>query len=136
MDNIDHEEPDYKKIGERLREIRGPLSRKAFGDSVGGYSYAYVRDCEAGKKPSIEYLLKISNTYNISLDWLIKGIVPIDTTTQKVEAVFDPDLKMMIDVLKSLMESGDPDLRGWAKIQFKTAFKEHCATLDEKKLHA
>jgi len=60
----------------------------------------------------------------------------IDDKTQKVEAVFDPDLKMMIDVLKGMMESGDPDLRGWAKIQFKNAFKEHCATLDQKKLHA
>ena len=56
--------------------------------------------------------------------------------TQKVEAVFDPDLKMMIDVLKELMESGDPDLRGWAKIQFKRAFGELSAAAEEKKQHA
>ena len=135
MGEINQIEPDYKGIGIRLREVRGSLSQTAFGDPL-GYKYGYVRDCEHGKKPSLEYLFKVSATYGVSLEWLLKGIASIDDKTQKVEAIFDPDLKDMIDVLKNLMESGDPDLRGWAKIQFKNAFKEQCAALDEKKLHA
>lgn len=137
MEEFDPSEPNYTEIGLRLRETRGSLSQTAFGEPI-GYKYGYVRDCEHGKKPSLEYLFKVANHYGVSLEWLLTGVSPIDAKTQKVEAVFDPDLKMMIDVLKGMMESGDPDLRGWAKIQFKTAFKEQCATAvaEEKKLHA
>lgn len=85
-------------------------------------------------------LVQLSELYGVSIDWILKGEAANEKEhpeTQKVEAVFDPDLKMMIDVLKELMESGDPDLRGWAKVQFKNAFKEHCAAQEEeKKLHA
>jgi transcriptional regulator with XRE-family HTH domain len=133
MDNIGQSEPDYKAIGARLKKVRGSLSQTAFGEPI-GYKYGYVRDCEHGKKPSLEYLFKVADFYGVSLEWLLTGLSPMDD--KKVEAVFDPDLKMMIDVLKTLMESNDADLRGWAKIQFKTAFKEHCAALDEKKIHA
>lgn len=132
MDNSQNE-PDYKEVGKRLRKLRDSLSRNVFADSLGGYSYAYIRDCENGKKPSIEYLLKVSNVYSVSLDWLIKGSTPIDIEAQKNEAVSDPDLRDMIAILRNLMESDDPDLRGWTKVQFKTAFKEYCATQDEKK---
>lgn len=135
MDNFDQTEPDYKAIGARLREVRGSLSQTAFGEPI-GYKYGYVRDCEHGKKPSLEYLFKVSSYYSVSLEWLLKGISSMDANKPKVEAVFDPDLKMMFDVLKELMESGDPDIRGWAKIQFKEAFKQHCATYAEKKIHA
>lgn len=134
-------ELDYIKIGERLKQVRGKMSLTAFGEQL-GCSYSYVRNCEHGKKPSLEYLHAIVEFFGISMNWLMYGIGHMNLhdnsaqETQKVEAIFDPDLKDMMDVLKALMESGDADLRGWAKIQFKNAFKEHCATLDEKKLHA
>ncbi|MBU2701310.1 transcriptional regulator with XRE-family HTH domain [Sporomusaceae bacterium BoRhaA] len=133
MDNLDQAEPNYKEIGIRLREVRAKLSQTAFGEPL-GYKYGYVRDCEHGKKPSLEYLFKVSNFYNVSLEWLLKGIVLIDDKAQKVEAISDPDLKNMIAILRDLMESDDPDLRGWTKVQFKTAFKEYYAAHDEKKL--
>lgn len=135
MDHLTQDEPDYKAIGVRLKEVRGTLSQKAFGESI-GYSYSYVKDCEHGKKQSLEYLFKVSAVYKVSLEWLLKGTVVIDAATQKVEAVFDPDLKRMIDVLKSIMESDSPHMRSWAIVQFETAFKEHCAAVDEKKIHA
>jgi len=52
---------------------------------------------------------------------------------QKIEAISDPDLRDMIDILKTLMESNDSDLRGWTKVQFKTSFKEYYHNQDEKK---
>ena len=56
---------------------------------------------------------------------------------QKIEADFDPDLKDMMALLKRLMHDDDADLRGWTKIQFKNAFKDYLAMLEEeKKLHA
>ncbi|WP_215831946.1 hypothetical protein [Pelorhabdus rhamnosifermentans] len=53
---------------------------------------------------------------------------------QKSAAISAPDLKDMLTILRNLMESDDSDLRVWAKVQFKTAFKEYYAAHDEKKL--
>ena len=86
--------------------------------------------------PGALALRNITKKIGCSVDWILTGVEP-EPQTQKVEAIFDPDLKDMIDVLKTLMESGDADLRGWAKIQFKNAFKDYLAMLEEeKKLHA
>lgn len=133
---------DYKKIGQRLKELRGSLSQSAFGKPL-GYKYSYVKNVEHGTKPSLEYLIKVAEYYNASLDWLLRGVAQnnanceeISPKQQKVEAVFDPDLKIMIDVLQNLMLDGDPDLRGWTKIQFKRAFGEQPAAAEEKKHHA
>ena len=88
-----------------------------------------------GRIPETTILYALAKFFNKPMEWFLTGeystIVP-QNEMQKVEA-FDPDLKMMIAVLKELMESGDPDLRGWTKIQFKSAFKEHCASQEEKK---
>lgn len=131
MDNFDQTELNYKEIGTRLREVRGLLSQTAFGEPL-GYKYGYVKDCEHGKKPSLEYLFKVSTLYGVSLEWLIKGVAPIDAKIQKIEATFDPDLKHMVDILKELMESGNQNLRGWTIIQFENTFKQYCAAYDKK----
>lgn len=135
MDHFAQGEPNYKDIGIRLKEIRGTLSQTAFGNSI-GYSYSYVKGCEHGKKQSLEYLFKVSATYDISLEWILRGVAPINTTTQKIEAIFDPDLKRMIDILKDVMASDSPHMRSWAIIQFEKAFADHCAAADEKKRKA
>lgn len=131
MDNFDQTELNYKKIGTRLREVRGSLSQTIFGEPL-GYKYGYVKDCEHGKKPSLEYLFKVSTFYGVSLEWLIKGIAPIDAKIPKVEATSDPDLKRMIDILKDLMESDNQNLRGWTIIQFENTFKQYCISYDKK----
>lgn len=136
--------PDYTAIGTRLKEARNSkgITQQQLADIM-GVSVSYVKNTERGGKPSIEYLLVVANECQVSTDWLLIGVQSIpaeqgtsQATTQKIEAIFDPDLKDMMDVLKSLMENGDSDLRGWAKIQFKNAFKEHCAAVEEKKHHA
>ena len=122
--NLEISEIDYREVGKRLKEVRGTLSQAAFGEPL-GYKYGYVKDCEHGKKPSIEYLLKVSNCYEVSLDWLIKGIVPIGSNNSKHEPIFDQDLKEMTDVLRRLLENDNSDMRGWTKVQFKKIFGEH-----------
>ena len=143
--NEPESELDYIAIGNRLKKLRGKLSQTSFGEPV-GYKYSYVKACEHGKKPSLEYLFKVSQYYNVSFDWLLTGandIEPMDTIKnseqpkQKVEAITDPDFKEMCDILQMLMLAGDADLRGWTKIQFKNAFKDYLAMRDaQKKLHA
>lgn len=89
-------------------------------------------------QPSADAIISLCNFYKVSTDWLLKGNSSCSNMNeQKNEVIFDPDLKMMIDILTDLMHNDNPDLRGWTKIQFQNAFKEHCATYeDEKKLHA
>lgn len=122
-------------LGKRLTYLRerSGLNQQKLSDAT-GISRSNLSKYEQDKvKPTSDAIVSLCDFYDISADWLLRGI---EAQTQKVEAVFDPDLKMMIDVLKELLESGDPDLRGWAKIQFKEAFKQHCATYNEKKIHA
>ena len=122
-------EINYVEIGKRLREVRGARSQTAFGQPL-GYKYGYVKDCEHGKKPSLEYLVKVSAYYKVSLDWLIRSIDPIGSIESDcritVETGSDPDLNRMIRDLKILMQNDDPDLRGWTKIQFRRTFSNYC----------
>lgn len=105
-----------------------------------GLSSGNISSWENGKfLPSATALALLSDQYNVSVDWILKGVESKSDElpqTQKVEAIFDPDLKRMIDVLKDLMESEKPHQRSWTILQFEEAFKQYCAAHDEKKLHA
>lgn len=132
--------PDYIATGLRIKEARASkkITQQQLADIM-GVSVSYIKNVERGGKPSIELLMTVSDKCQVSLDWLLKGVLENTSdqgTMQKIEAVFDPDLKMMFDVLKELMNEDDPDLRGWAKVQFKKAFAENCAAHEEKKHHA
>ena len=91
-----------------------------------------------GRIPETTILYALSKFFGKSMEWFLTGEESKNCTNvqQKVEAIYDPDLMRMIDVLTELMQSENQNLRGWAIIQFENAFKEHCAALDEKKLHA
>lgn len=125
LNNNNKLEIDYEEIGKRLRKARGTLSQTAFGEPI-GYRYGYVKDCEHGKKPSLEYLFKISNYYNISLDWLIKGV---DSITAKInesnETVVNYDLKYMTKILDTLLNHCSPEIHNWTSVQFELTFG-HC----------
>ena len=133
--------PDYLAIGARLKEIRHQkeLTQQALADSI-GVSVSYVKNIERGSKPSIEYLFSFAAIYSVSLDWLLKGVLPTSLaapkTIQKIEALSDPDLKRMIDILTEIMNDPDARRRTWAIIQFEDAFKSYYASLDEKKARA
>lgn len=122
-------------MGKRLLSLRQSSHKtlQEVADST-GISRSNVSKYEKGEvKPSADAIVSLCEFYDVSADWLLRGIEP---QTQKVEAIFDPDLKRMIDVLKELMESDKPHQRSWTILQFETAFKEHCAAHDEKKIHA
>ncbi|MEN6412828.1 MAG: helix-turn-helix transcriptional regulator [Veillonellales bacterium] len=131
-----HLNDETQEIVNRLKELRARtgLSQAKFAQLI-GVSSGNVSNWENGSLPGALALKNIAQKLMCSVDWILTG-VESSQQIQKVEAIFDPDLKEMFDVLTELMQSGDADLRGWAKIQFQNAFKEHCATLTEKKLHA
>ncbi|VBB05037.1 Hypothetical protein LUCI_0243 [Lucifera butyrica] len=126
---------DYKKTGKRLRHARGNLTQAVFAKSL-GVSASYVKKTELGGKPSLEYLANIAVSYQVSLDWLLldDGFQPAaafslaEAAADYRTAIADSELKDMITVLSALMSSPDPDLRAWAKIQFRHAFQAYTET--------
>ncbi|MBU2703730.1 hypothetical protein Ga0466249_004878 [Sporomusaceae bacterium BoRhaA] len=86
-----------------------------------------------GSLPRALALKTIARKFDCSIDWILLGVEK-EMQQQKSAAISAPDLKDMLTILRNLMESDDSDLRVWAKVQFKTAFKEYYAAHDEKKL--
>lgn len=138
-------------LGKRLKLLRGQVSQEEVATRA-GVSQSNLSKLELDKTlPRVEALIALADYFQVTTDWLLLGRGPgpgeqqqpsappdqreSSPQTQKIEAIFDPDLKRMIDILKNIMESDNPHLRSWAIIQFENAFKEHCATV-EKKQHA
>lgn len=119
-------ELDYIIIGKRLKYLRGELSQAAFGKNI-GYSYGYVKNCEHGKKPSLEYLHQVVEYYGASINWILYGIEPIySIINPKPDFAIpnDSDLAKMIEILIALMNKNQ-EIRAWTKIQFKRTFTEY-----------
>jgi len=61
------------EIGRRIRALRGfDLNQKEFGKKL-GISQSMVSRLEKGEIPSIELLIKISEVFGRSTDWILKG---------------------------------------------------------------
>lgn len=64
-----------ENINERIKNLRRSqnLNQASFAKTI-GISQAALSDLEKGKsKPSIETLISISDNFNISIDWIVKG---------------------------------------------------------------
>lgn len=132
---------DFSDFPTRLKELikQSNMTQSQIADTIGISKHAFTKYL-SGRIPEASILYSLSKFFGKSIEWLLTGeeirTIVLDSRQQKNEVVFDPDLKMMIDILKNLMGSGDPDLRGWAKIQFKNAFKEHAADYASEKKQA
>lgn len=64
-------------LGERIRAVRGSLSRAAFGKRI-GITSGSLRNYEDGAaQPNAEVLAKICERCDVSTDWLLLGIGPM-----------------------------------------------------------
>jgi transcriptional regulator with XRE-family HTH domain len=65
---------EWKKVGRRLRELRGfDMTQKDFADRI-GISQTYVSDMELGKvEVGAEILLKIACEFGKTIEWLLTG---------------------------------------------------------------
>ncbi len=93
---------DTYKISSRLKELK--IIKNLKQDdliNVTGTSRATISNYEQGKvKPPVEFLMKISKTYNISLDWLCG----LSDTANGVEYTTHADLWGFINKLKEAIE--------------------------------
>ena len=65
---------DWKKVGRRIRELRGfDLTQEEFARRI-GISQNYLSTMERGKvQIGSEILLKISREFGITIEWLLTG---------------------------------------------------------------
>lgn len=61
-------------IGERVRQLRGKKSLAEFGSEIGVSATQMSRIETDQSKPSLDLAEKICDKYNVTLDWLLRGI--------------------------------------------------------------
>lgn len=66
---------DLRAIGERVREIRGAVLQEDLADYL-GISQGQLSKIERGKMaPTVEILVRLSEKFGKSVDWLVRGRV-------------------------------------------------------------
>lgn len=64
-------------IADRIRELRGILSRKDFSELVGIHQQTIYLYEKAKRIPEREIIEKICDRLNLRIDWLINGTLPM-----------------------------------------------------------
>jgi transcriptional regulator with XRE-family HTH domain len=119
-------------IGKRLRAAREkakltiPEVSEKSNISVGNLS-KLENDIN---KPSANALIALSNIYNISIDWILKG-----HCNKNADQLLIPDQEIMtlFNKLTRLWHEEDQALQGWIKIQLRRAFPEIAAEIKKEK---
>ncbi len=101
---------EFLALGKRLRTIRRSLNLRQIEMSENlGISISYLSDIELAKrKPSPDFFLKLSKKYNVSLDYLFRGIgeMFLLATEKNGQKPFDFNENLdTIDKLTWLMEN-------------------------------
>ena len=62
-----------RRIGKRMREIRGERSMQAFGTAVGIHAGSVLNYEQGHNTPGVPILIRIAQKEKVSLNWLILG---------------------------------------------------------------
>jgi transcriptional regulator with XRE-family HTH domain len=73
-----------KRFGEKLRYLRKreKYSLRKLGEIMEVY-HTYISQIEHGSKPSIEFLIKVANIFQVSLDNLMRDELEIEQDAWK-----------------------------------------------------
>lgn len=121
-------------MSERLKYARNAVNLSTLDvERETGLSKGNVSSWENAKFfPSAYALVLLSELYGVSVDWILKGKdYSKKEDTEAAAGISDGDFQFMSDTLKKLMLSNDPDLKGWAKVQFKLAFGDYLKQLEK-----
>lgn len=81
-------------------------------------------------KPSADAIVELADFYEVTTDWLLKGIDGKSKIQEKTKIIFDHDTKDMLEAVKLMMSDPDPEKRIWAKVQFRKNFAEYLPERD------
>lgn len=83
-------------IGDRIRQIRGPLSQVEFAAALKADKNTIGRYERGERQPDGDFLLRLYSGFQISIDWLLTGNGPIQSDTSVQPAPMDEDLMVQI----------------------------------------
>jgi transcriptional regulator with XRE-family HTH domain len=72
-----------------------------------------------GNKPSIGYLIKVAQKFNVSIEWLLLGIDNVNNHE--------------IEYLRMAWNCGDAKMKNWLEIQFQKCFPDYLEQLQKKR---
>ncbi|MCA9730575.1 helix-turn-helix transcriptional regulator [candidate division KSB1 bacterium] len=70
-----------QRIGEKLRDLRkkNNLTIKELSNLIGYNTHSHISEFETGKRtPPLDFLLKISNLFNVPVDLLVKDELDLE----------------------------------------------------------
>lgn len=87
-----------KTIGERLKTIRKNknLTQAEFGETIGLTKQAIANVESNHSNPSIEFLCKLIEIYNININWLIAGKGDCFINKQTIENIESKDIETTV----------------------------------------
>jgi len=116
-------------LEDRLKEIRGHLSRQEFGDIFGVNRDTIMRYENGKNPPSAIFIKNLCSKYHVNADWLLLGHGPKYWNEKRwtilTEEGFDEllvDIQEWLTVLEEEEEDDDP--RAWFRVQFKKQFPD------------
>ncbi len=121
---------DLSGISLRLKQIRLILNltpKHVFLKT--GISSGNLSELENGKyPPSAKTLILLSELYQVSVDWILKGFTKdseVASTHENTSLLF-PNEEMMsfVEKLSVLWANGDRDVQGWIVVQLRQAFPQ------------
>ena len=79
-----------KHFGRKLRHLRvqNDLTLKELAQALGYTAHGHLSELEAGKKvPTVEFVLKVADLFQVSTDALIRDEIELDTPDRRSEIV-------------------------------------------------
>lgn len=73
-----------KRFGEKLRTLRkqNNLTLKELAQNLGYAAHSHISQIESGKKiPTVQFVIKVSDLFDVSTDQLLKDTLDIDNPT-------------------------------------------------------
>ena len=76
-----------KRFGEKLRILRkqNNMTLTELAEKLGYVAHSHISQIESGKKiPTVQFVIKVSELFNVSTDQLLKDDLDIDTSASEL----------------------------------------------------
>jgi len=125
---------DLPGISVRLKQIRHKLSltpNQIFQKT--GISTGNLSELENGKyPPSAKTLVLLSELYDVSIDWILKGVASNpknESNFEKLLLSLNQEMARFFKKLAVMWSNGDRDTQGWIMVQLRLAFPKIAAEI-------
>lgn len=134
---------DLQGISSRLKQIRQALqlTPKQVSNQT-GISTGNLSELENGKyPPSSKTLILLSELYEVSIDWILKGTAPYSDKVpvfERLSLLTLPNQEIMgfFEKISKMWLDGDRDLRGWIVVQLRLAFPQIAGEIKKERQEA